>query len=397
MKVNRNFLFLLLGQSVANLGDVFYIVSTISILYQLTGSATVSAFVPFTITSAMFISSILTPLAIGKWRLKTLLLGSQIGKTILLAGLGVFVLLFLSEMNYYYIFFIIAGIAFLDGCANPILRTFLPYYVEDDQLVKANSIVESIAQMIQIGAWLFGGLLLLVLSPLQLIWLVSLLFMLSCVFLCFISHVHHLEDRETKLWIQLTEGWKSIGTTPILRKLVQMDVLETIAGTVWIAAILYVFVEQALHVGEQWWGLINGVFFIGLLVGSLYCVKFPIVVDQYKFHFIFFGALLCGILTLFFGMTSQPVLALILSAVIGLCSQLKNIPQQTIVQRSVSTDKLVTVYTSMGTVMTGVFGVSSLLMGLLVDLYGVRIVFVFSGLLLSVVSLIVYRNKRLFV
>lgn len=397
MKINKNFLFLLLGQSVANLGDVFYIVSTISILYQLTGSATISAFVPFTITSAMFISSILTPLVIGKWRLKTLLLGSQIGKTILLAGLGVFILLFLSEMNYYYIFYIIAGIALLDGCANPILSTFLPYYVEDSQLVKANSIVESITQMIQIGAWLFGGLLLLVLSPLQLIWLVSLLFVLSCVCLAFLEHVYHLEDKEKKLWAQLTVGWKSIGTTPVLRKLVQTDVLETIAGTVWIAAILYVFVEQALHVGEQWWGLINGVFFIGLLVGSLYCVKFPGVVDQHKFHFIFFGSLLCGILTLFFGMTSQPVLALILSAVIGLCSQLKNIPQQTIVQRSVPTVKLVTVYTSMGTVVTGVFGVSSLFMGLLVDLFGVRIVFVFSGLLLSVVSLIIFKNKLFFV
>ncbi|TQR12938.1 hypothetical protein [Psychrobacillus soli] len=53
MKVNKNFLFLLLGQSTANLGDVFYIVSTISILYKLTGSATISAFVPFTFTSAV--------------------------------------------------------------------------------------------------------------------------------------------------------------------------------------------------------------------------------------------------------------------------------------------------------------------------------------------------------
>ncbi|TQR12939.1 MFS transporter [Psychrobacillus soli] len=98
-----------------------------------------------------------------------------------------------------------------------------------------------------------------------------------------------------------------------------------------------------------------------------------------------------------FGMTSQPIIALMLSAIIGLCSQLKNIPQQTIVQRSVSTDKLVTVYTSMGTVATGVFGVSSLLMGILVDLLGVRIVFVFSGLLLLVISLIAFKNKRLFV
>lgn len=397
MKLNKNFLFLLLGQSLANLGDVFYIVSVISVLYQLTNSSTVAAFVPFSITSAMFISSILTPLAIGKWRLKTLLLGSQIGKTILLVLLGIFVLMFLQQSNYFFIFFIIAGIAFLDGCANPILRTFFPYYVEDDQLVRANSIVESIGQLIQIGAWLFGGLLLLLISSIQLIWLVSGLFVLSCVFLCLISHVHHIEEKEKKFWSQLTEGWKSISATPLLRKIIQMDILETIAGTVWIAAIVYVFVEQALHVGEQWWGLINGAFFIGLLIGSLYCVKFPQVVDRFKYHFIFLGSMLCSILTILFGITSYPVVALILSVGIGLSSQLKNIPQQTIIQRSVPTDKLVTVYTSMGTVATGVFGVSSLLIGMLVDLLGVRIVFLFSGLLIAGVSVMAIKNKGLFI
>lgn len=396
MKLNKNFLFLMLGQSVANLGDVFYVVSIISVLYQLTGSATITAFVPFTITSAMFISSMLTPLFIRKWRLKTLLLGSQSGKTILLIYLGVFVLLFLQDTNYYLIFFIIAGIAFLDGCANPIMRTFLPYYVEDEQLVKANSITESITQMIQIGAWLFGGLLLIVISSVQLIWIVGFLFVLSCIFLSFIQHVNHIEEKEKKLWSQLSEGWKTIGTIPLLKKTIQMDILETIAGTVWIAAIIYVFVEQALHAGEQWWGLINGAFFMGLLIGSLYCLKFPNLVDQYKYRYIFIGALISSILTILFGTTSHPVIALILSVGIGIFGQLKNIPQSTVIQRSVPPEKLVTVYTSMGAVATAVFGISSLLIGILADLLGVRVVFVFSGLLLAVVSFIAYKNKKIF-
>ncbi|WP_144511244.1 MFS transporter [Bacillus sp. FJAT-22090] len=397
MKVNKNFWFLTIGQSLANLGDIFYVVSVISILYQMTQSATVTAFVPFTITTAMFVSSILTPLAIGKWRLKTLLVGTQIGKTILLIGLGIFVLFFLQKTNYFFIFFILAGIAFLDGCANPILRTFLPYYVVDDQLVRANSIVESIGQIIQIGAWLFGALLLLVISAIQLVWLVSGLFLLSCLFLCFISHVHHAEEKEEKLWDLLTKGWKSIVATPLLRKVIQMDILETIAGAVWIAAIVYIFVEQALHAGEQWWGLINGSFFIGLLIGSIFCVKFQRVVEHCKYYFIFGGSLLGGVLTVLFGITSQPVIALILSAGIGLFSQLKNIPQQTAIQRSVSTDKLATVYTSLGTVATGVFGISSLLIGILADLFGIRVVFLISGFLLAMVSLIAFKNKQLFV
>lgn len=82
MKPNKNLVLLVTGQYIANLGDVFYIVGVISILYSLTGSAAISALVPFTITMSMFISSLLTPLLLGKYRLKTLLVWSQGLKTI---------------------------------------------------------------------------------------------------------------------------------------------------------------------------------------------------------------------------------------------------------------------------------------------------------------------------
>ncbi|MEK3977997.1 MFS transporter [Psychrobacillus sp. FSL K6-2836] len=397
MKSNKNFMLLVSGQSIANLGDVFYIVSVISILYSLTGSAAASAMVPFTITSAMFLSSLLTPLLLGKYRLKSLLVWTQGFKTLLLAGLLIFLYVFLNEFNYWIIYLIIGLIGFLDGCANPIMRTLLPYYVEDAILVKANSMVETLTQMIQIVAWLFGGLLLLTVSPLELIMIVSFLFLISSIALSLLQNVNHLGEKVTGFWSQLTEGWRSIGSTPVLRKIIQMDILETIAGTVWIAAIVYVYVELVLVAGEQWWGFINGSFFIGFLVGSLYCLKYPHIVEKYKFYFICFGSLLSGVLTIVFGSISHPVIALFLSASIGLFSQVKNIPQQTVIQRSVSIEKLVTVYTSLGTVGSGIFGVSALAIGITADLVGIRAVFVISGLLLVIVALIVFLNKKLFV
>lgn len=397
MKSNKNLLLLLTGQSIANLGDVFYIVSVISILYSLTGSAAASAMVPFTITTAMFISSLLTPVLLGKYRLKTLLVWSQGLKTVLLGILLIFVYVFINDTYYWGIYFLIGLIGFLDGCANPIMRTLLPYYVEDASLVKANSMVETVTQMIQIGAWVLGGLLLLAISSFQLIVIVCFLFLLSSITLSLLQHVNHLEEKETSIWSQLTEGWRSIGSTPVLRKIMQMEILETIAGTVWIAAIVYVYVEQVLSAGEQWWGFINGSFFIGFLVGSLYCLKYPHIVEKYKFLFIYFGALFSGVLTIIFGSISHPIIALFLSASIGLFSQLKNIPQQTVIQRSISIDKLVTVYTSLGTVGSGIFGISALVIGITADLVGIRAVFIISGLLLLIVGFIVFRNKRLFV
>ncbi|MBV7504998.1 MFS transporter [Bacillus sp. sid0103] len=396
MKTNRNFLFLMLGQSLANAGDVFYIVGVISFIYKITESATASAFVPFIITFGMFTSSIFTPLLIGKFNLKKLLVGSQIGKTIILFVLSFVMMTGLELTNYYFVFFIIAGIATLDGCANPIRLTLIPYYVEKELLIQANGIAETITQSIQMGTWFLGSLLLIVFNANQLIWLVAVLFVLSSFILSLLKNVEHKAEKQEKKWAQLTQGWQTINATPILKSMAKMEFFESIASTVWIAAILIVYVKEALHAEEQWWGFINSSFFIGLIIGSIVCVKLSQFVEQKGYVFIMTGTLLTCVLTILFGITSFPFIALILSALIGLFGQLKNIPQQTIIQTSITKDQLATVYTSFGTISTGTFGISSLIMGVLSDYLGVRSVFVLSGVLLSIVFVIAYKKRQLF-
>src|SRR5690625_7234671 len=117
-------------------------VGIISAIFGLTGSATVAALVPFTITTSMFVSNLLTPLLIGRVNLKWLLAGSQQGKTILIGLLGLLLIVF-SESNYYLVFFVISGIAFLDGCANRIMHSMIPQSIKPNKLVRANAIAES--------------------------------------------------------------------------------------------------------------------------------------------------------------------------------------------------------------------------------------------------------------
>src|SRR5699024_486366 len=127
----------------------------------LTGSAAASSFVPFTITTSMFIASLITPLLVGKVNLKWLLAGSQIGKTLLLVILG-FAIIYITASNEYVIFLIIGAIAFLDGCANPIRQTLIPHYVKPDHLIQANGITETVTQLIQAGMWFAGSLFLII-------------------------------------------------------------------------------------------------------------------------------------------------------------------------------------------------------------------------------------------
>ncbi|OCA92585.1 MFS transporter [Pseudobacillus wudalianchiensis] len=396
MKLGKNFFLLLLGQSLANIGDILYMIAVISTIFSLTGSATASSFVPFTITLSMFISSLLTPLLLGRVNLKWLMAGSQIGKTVLLVILG-FVLMVITASNYYLLFLIIGLVAFLDGCANPIRQTLIPYYVKQKHLMQANGIFETATQIVQAVMWFVGSLFLIILSSQQLIWLVGCLFVVSGILLCLLEDVSYKTTEPKGKLEQLKEGWKTLYNTPVLRMIAWLDLFETIAGTVWIAAILYVFTSDALHVDEKWWGFINGAFLLGMIIGSVYCIKYYSFIEKRLGIFIFGGSFSSFLVTMFFSLNTIPFIALLLSLLVGVFQQVKNIPQQTIIQSSVSKEALSTVYTSLGAIGTGIFGVGSLVMGILTDLLGVRSVFVFSGLMLALVSTIVYKNKQLFV
>ncbi|WP_317851445.1 MFS transporter [Neobacillus bataviensis] len=222
-----------------------------------------------------------------------------------------------------------------------------------------------------------------------------MLFVLSSLTLALLKNVNHKAERQERMRDLITQGWQNIRLTPVLKTLAKMEFMETIANSVWIAAILIVYVKQALNTQEQWWGFINSAFFIGLVLGSLLCVKFPRFLERNQYRFIMVGIVLNCFFTILFSLTSIPLIALLLSALIGVFGQLKNIPQQTIIQTSIPKEQLATVYTSFGTISTGTFGVGSLIMGFISDSLGVRSVFALSGALLAVVFVIVVKDRRI--
>src|SRR5690625_7891388 len=102
-----------MGQSFANIGDVLYMVGIISAIFGLTGSATAASFVPFTITTSMFVSNLLTPLLIERVNLKCLLAGLHLDNTIIIVIFGFF-LTGISDTNLYLLFMLMYYIVLLD-------------------------------------------------------------------------------------------------------------------------------------------------------------------------------------------------------------------------------------------------------------------------------------------
>lgn len=115
--------------------------------------------------------------------------------------------------------------------------------------------------------------------------------------------------------------------------------------------------------------------------------------DKNKRTAIVMGAILGGLITVAVALSGDRFLILGLSVLIGLFSQIKNIPQASLIQQKIAADRLVAIYAASGILNSAVFALFTLLMGQVADVFDVRWVFVLSGSLLLLVGLIAGKLK----
>jgi predicted MFS family arabinose efflux permease len=173
-----------------------------------------------------------------------------------------------------------------------------------------------------------------------------------------------------------------------------MNILETFANGVWIAAILFVYVSEALNKGENWWGFINGSFFAGMLFAGLLIYRFSYLLERNLGKTILWSTFSLISITLMFGMTSVPWFALFVSFLFGLPQMARDVAETTIIQKSAREQLLAKVYSARGTLVFAAFGISSLVMGWITDEFGVRTTFKVAAALFICSFFIALRGRR---
>jgi MFS family permease len=388
-----SFRFLWCGQILANLGDILYIVGLIKLIYDKTGSVTYMSLVPFFTTISALISGLLAPLLINKFKLKSILTYSQTGKTILLFLLCINVSI-LDEKLLFLIYLMISLISFLDGWASPARNALIPSLVEESKLVKTNSLLSISDQVIQLITWPIGSILLVSFGPVTILWQTFFFFLLSTMFMRMIRVYSNQLVHEKKSQIDvLKEGWSIIWNSKQLRIISLMNILETFANGVWIAAILFVYVSEALNKGENWWGYINGSFFTGMLVGGLLIYRYSYLLERFLSKIILWSTFTLTWITFLFGTTSIPWFALFVSFLFGFPQMARDIAETTIIQKSAQEKLLAKVYSARGTLLFGTFGLSSLVMGWLTEKFGVRVTFFVATILFLTSFIVALINK----
>lgn len=391
--MSNSFIKLLASQLFANLADIFFRVTIIANIYIISKSVIATSLVPILIGISSFVASLLVPLVTKRLALNRVLSLSQFGKTILLAILvGMFILMQSVAPLGTYLF--VVAISILDGFAAPVSYAIVPRYATD--LGKANSALSMSSEAVQLVGWGLGGLLFATIGLLPTTFIILILYIISSFLMLFLpkAEVEVLES-ETNLEI-LLKGWKLVARDPRLRLFVSANLFEIFSNTIWVSSIILVFVTELLNETESYWGYSNTAYSIGIIISGLIAFRLSEKFLAAKWESILFSLVGMAIVTLTILFFPNAQMFLVFSALVGMLSQLKEVPESVFLQETVEENNLVNVYSVLEVISTLAFSVFVLLMSYITGSFGISISFWLSAIYLMIEAVLIYIRRDYF-
>ena len=391
--MSNSFIKLLVSQLFANLADIFFRVTIIANIYIISKSVIATSLVPILIGISSFVASLLVPLVTKRIALNRVLSLSQFGKTILLAILvGMFTVMKSVAPLLTYLF--VVAISILDGFAAPVSYAIVPRYATD--LGKANSALSMTGEAVQLVGWGLGGLLFATIGLLPTTFIILMLYIISSFLMLFLpkAEVEVLES-ETNLEI-LLKGWKLVARDPRLRLFVSANLFEIFSNTIWVSSIILVFVTELLNETESYWGYSNTAYSIGIIISGLIAFRLSEKFLAAKWESILFPLVAMAIVTLTILLFPNAQVFLVFSALVGMLSQLKEVPETVFLQETVEENNLVNVYSVLEVISTLAFSVFVLLMSYITENFGISISFWLSAICLMIEAILIYIRRDYF-
>ena len=391
--MSNSFIKLLVSQLFANLADIFFRVTIIANIYIISKSVIATSLVPILIGISSFVASLLVPLVTKRLALNRVLSLSQFGKTILLTILvGMFTVMQSVAPLVTYLF--VVAISILDGFAAPVSYAIVPRYATD--LGKANSALSMSGEAVQLVGWGLGGLLFATIGLLPTTFIILILYIISSFLMLFLPNAEvEVLESETNLEI-LLKGWKLVARDPRLRLFVSANLLEIFSNTIWVSSIILVFVTELLNETESYWGYSNTAYSIGIIISGLIAFRLSEKFLAAKWESILFPLVAMAIVTLTILYFPNAQMFLVFSALVGMLSQLKEVPESVFLQETVEENNLVNVYSVLEVISTLAFSVFVLLMSYITESFGISISFWLSAICLMIEAILIYIRRDYF-
>ncbi|MDE9790386.1 MFS transporter [Staphylococcus delphini] len=389
--MKKSFKILLLAESCADFADVLFKVAVISNMYVITHSVIATSSIPVIIGVSTFVSSFFLPVLTRKLRLNEILLYTQFTKTIALTCLFVWMITFNSHMIGV-TYSLVTVISLMDGFAGPTSAALIPRYATN--LTRANSILTVSHETIEVIGWGIGGVLVLLIGLHQTLMFTVILFWLASLILLYLPQVNiKIVENETPM-DSIFKGWKHIIAHRQLKLILGINTFEIIANSIWVSSIILAFISVVLDKSESYWGYINTLYSIGIILGGWGILKFSNAMTQHKPLWIFISLILTALTLALSLIFIDAISFLIATLFIGFFSQLKEIPETILIQESVEEDILVHIYAVMEVLNTLIFSISIFIMSGLAEIMPVQNVFWVTVVLILIEAIIVFIARK---
>lgn len=378
MKVHsKNFRNLFYSQLFANIGDILYIVGLISYIYTITRSATSSALVPIIITIGMFISGFISPYIYQFLTKKNVLVIFQFSKIIIML---VIILTILHSNQILLIYILIFLNSFFDGFTNPVKNSMIPLIEKETMIAPSNAKMNTMNNTIQVGGWAIGGILLASIGYINIIFFTIFLYILSFLFILKLSEINELKEEKKSMIASFNSMLKKNISNKLSLFFNISTFIESFAHSVWIAAILLVYIQSFLNLNVIWFGFINSLFFGGMIFSGI-LVNFKYDIFQKKSSFIIISLpIIISILNASFAMHKLIIIALICSFLYGFFDETRTIILNSKLQNDLSSEDITQTYILSNMVYSFSFALSTLIISYIVDHSSVIYAFIIGGL-----------------
>ena len=375
-KHSKDYFHLFYSQLFANTGDVLTIVGLISVVYSMTSKTTAASMIPIIFTSGLFISSFISNYIYQYFTQKQVL---WIFQGLKLVSLSIIASLLIFEESPIFIFILLFINALFDGFTNPIKNAMIPFIEKKEYITSANALMNMMSSMVQLSTWALGGFLMSLIGAKYLFLFALVLEILSYFFIIQLSERHIYNNEKENILNSFKTVLRHNYSNKLSLYLNLSIIFESVATSIWVAAIILTYTRTFLHVDDFWFGLINAAFFSGTIIAGLWINGKDQFFTKISYPVIIYIPLILAFINVSFILHKSVLLALLISLLMGIFEDSRYISLNSVVQREVPKEILTSTYILNNLLSSVFFSLGTLGISLVVDNQGVMWAYVISG------------------
>ncbi len=383
----KNYLYLLLGNTLFNLGFMVYQVVFFWLAYDMTKSPVTAGWVILGSTVPYLVAGILGGVYADRWDRRKVILTS-----LLLISFIVLIIPILWKLHLLKIWHIsmITFIVISIRCFfSPAIRALIPHSLPECLWAKGNSLFQIMTQLMRGIGPAIGGILIAQISPMLIFIIFSILSIIAFFILIPIKlkKSKKLNKNTNKIIFDIQEAFIFIKKKPLLKWSIFLFSCFLLFQTGMEKLGLPEVSNRIWGLGAQGFGIVTALFGIGNMIGAYFLGKITI---KSFLPYISWGWIVWGVSFVLVGISPWYLLSFVFALIAGIAEAFNDLPMVLMIQKVTPDDKLGKVFSIWSTAsFIGESG-SSILAGVVIASLGLFFAFIATGFILAAIGLILF-------